>query len=162
MECRAPREAFSEAGWTVWVECEPLAPFRPLRGASPLLFGRPLDLNQASPEVLEVLPGIGPARARAIASERELRPFGSLAELTRVKGIGQAIATGLVGWAEARPKAGLERSNEPQKPLQLLPNPSENSYKERARPASCDRLRKTCTGCSGSPVGGRVRGLASQ
>ena len=111
---------------------DPGAPFWPLRGASPLLFGRPLDLNRAPLEVLEVLPGIGPARARAIASERERRPFGSLAELTRVKGIGPAIAAGLVGWAEARPRAAGERGDEPQKPLQLLPNPSENSYKDRA------------------------------
>ena len=54
-------------------------------GAAGLLCGRLLDLNAASPEALEALPGVGPARARALV---EARPFASLAEVERVPGIG--------------------------------------------------------------------------
>jgi hypothetical protein len=46
------------------------------------------DLNLAPERHLVLLPGIGPARARAIAEERAHDPFRSLGDLTRVKGIG--------------------------------------------------------------------------
>jgi competence protein ComEA len=79
-----------------------------LPGASPapepcaagVLCGEPLDLNRAEPETLEVLPGIGPARARAIA---EARPFRSVDELERVRGIGNRTLEGLRDLVEVRP-----------------------------------------------------------
>jgi len=50
-----------------------------------------LDLNRASLEELEALPGIGPARARAIARWRaEHGSFGTLEDLLEVPGIGPA------------------------------------------------------------------------
>lgn len=50
-----------------------------------------LDLNTASRAALMALPGVGPATADAILSDRALRgPFGSVDALTRVKGIGPA------------------------------------------------------------------------
>ena len=49
----------------------------------------PIDLNRASPELLCELPGIGPAKARAIAALREERGgFARIEELDDVKGIG--------------------------------------------------------------------------
>jgi len=164
--CAAPREARCVDGWTVWVSCDPQDPFSPLRGSSRLLFGQRLDLNRAPPQVLEVLPGIGPARAAALAEERIRRPFASLAEVERVHGIGPATAAGLRGWAEVDPgrpaaaaggcgswtrapsdagRATAESGRDRKNGSQLLPKQNENSYKRRASPARraqpCGRVR---------------------
>ncbi len=51
----------------------------------------PLDLNRASPNELEALPGVGPATAAAIVEYRNSHgPFTSVDELSRVRGIGPA------------------------------------------------------------------------
>jgi competence protein ComEA len=53
------------------------------------VLGLPISLNAAAPHELEWLPGIGPARASAIARDRAARgPFESVAALARVDGIG--------------------------------------------------------------------------
>ncbi|MGE0157827.1 MAG: ComEA family DNA-binding protein [Gemmatimonadales bacterium] len=49
-----------------------------------------LDLNRASAEELEALPGIGPALAARIVSARQERVFTSVDDLARVPGIGPA------------------------------------------------------------------------
>lgn len=49
-----------------------------------------IDLNAASKDELETLPGVGPARALAIIAEREARPFRVPGDLRRVPGIGEA------------------------------------------------------------------------
>lgn len=130
--CPAPREAGAARGWTGWVLCDPEMLARPLRGAAPLLFGGTLDLNRAPAPVLEVLPGVGPARARALVRERARRPFRSLDDVRRVRGIGPATARGLAGWADAGPEASEPPARGSQKPAQFLPKPSESSYKGRA------------------------------
>ena len=48
-----------------------------------------VNLNDASEDELTRLPGIGPAKARAIVEHRHGHPFRKLDELTRVKGIGK-------------------------------------------------------------------------
>lgn len=48
-----------------------------------------VNLNDASEEELMRLPGIGPAKARAIAEHRQAHQFRRIDELVRVKGIGR-------------------------------------------------------------------------
>jgi competence protein ComEA len=51
----------------------------------------PVDLNTATPEALDALPGVGPATAAAIVRDRdEHGPFRSVDDLARVRGIGPA------------------------------------------------------------------------
>ncbi len=55
-----------------------------------------LDPNTAEPALLEVLPGLGPAKVKAIVAERQGAPFVSLDDFEeRVKGIGPASAARL-------------------------------------------------------------------
>ena len=55
-----------------------------------LLPGQILDLNRATAEELQLLPGIGEKLSRAIVEDREQNgPFGSVEEITRVPGIGE-------------------------------------------------------------------------
>jgi len=54
-------------------------------GAVALREGRPMDVNAASAADLELLPRIGPALARRIL---EARPFATVDDLVRVRGIG--------------------------------------------------------------------------
>lgn len=50
-----------------------------------------VNVNAANSSQLESLPGIGPAKARAIIEDREANgPFGSCSDLTRVNGVGEA------------------------------------------------------------------------
>ena len=48
----------------------------------------PINVNAASPEELQRLPGVGPVMAGAIAAARAAKPFESVNDLDRVKGIG--------------------------------------------------------------------------
>ena len=48
-----------------------------------------VNLAQASADELERLPGIGPAKAKAIVEHRHTHPFHKVDDLTKVKGIGK-------------------------------------------------------------------------
>jgi competence protein ComEA len=62
----------------------------------------PVDLNTASAQELDALPGVGPATAAAIVSHREERgPFTSVDDLLDVRGIGAAKLEGLRGLVTA-------------------------------------------------------------
>lgn len=57
-----------------------------------------LDLNTADAAALDALPGVGPARARAIVGYRQVNgPFHALQDLARVPGIGPAALAKLQG-----------------------------------------------------------------
>jgi competence protein ComEA len=51
-------------------------------------YDAPLDLNQATAEELQRLPGIGPKLSAAIVAARLQKPFATVDDLRRVKGIG--------------------------------------------------------------------------
>lgn len=57
--------------------------------ATAAVSGGKINVNSATAEQLETLPGIGPVLAKSIIEDRQRRgPFRSLADLDRVKGIG--------------------------------------------------------------------------
>lgn len=47
-----------------------------------------VNLNAATVDQLELLPGVGPAKAKRIVEAREKRPFRTAWDVTRVRGIG--------------------------------------------------------------------------
>jgi competence protein ComEA len=55
---------------------------------APAFAGTRVDLNTATVEQLQELPGIGPSKAEAIIEERKNGRFSSVDDLERVKGIG--------------------------------------------------------------------------
>jgi competence protein ComEA len=50
-----------------------------------------INLNTAVPEMLELLPGIGPAKVHSILWYRQRHPFRTVDELVRIKGIGRKM-----------------------------------------------------------------------
>jgi len=50
-----------------------------------------LNLNTATVMELTILPGIGEAKAQAIVTERQKKPFGKKEELLLIKGIGDKL-----------------------------------------------------------------------
>jgi competence protein ComEA len=84
--------AVNSLGWSHSVAAAQAAESAP---ASPGV----VNLNSASAEELERLPGIGPSRARAILALRaKLSHFSRLEDLLRVKGIGRATFRKLRPW----------------------------------------------------------------
>ena len=50
-----------------------------------------INVNNASAEELELLPGVGEVKAQAIIDARSAKPFQSLEDLLAVKGIGEKL-----------------------------------------------------------------------
>lgn len=55
----------------------------------------PLDVNRATLTELQRLPGVGPSLAARIVERREVKPFDSVDDLRKVKGIGPKILQGM-------------------------------------------------------------------
>jgi len=54
-----------------------------------------VNLNTATPELLALLPGIGPAKVQSILAYRKRRPFRTVDELVRVKGVSRKMVRAL-------------------------------------------------------------------
>jgi competence protein ComEA len=54
-----------------------------------------VNLNTATPEVLALLPGLGPAKIERILVYRRKRPFRTVDELVRIKGVGRRMVRAL-------------------------------------------------------------------
>jgi competence protein ComEA len=67
---------------------QPSAAAAPQSAGQPTPAG-PIDLNTATPEQLETLPGVGEVTAGRIVAYRTAHPFSSVAELRQVDGIGE-------------------------------------------------------------------------
>lgn len=94
--CDAPVGAAAHGASTVEVRCA--EPGAPLAGPARLLFGQALDANRAPVEVLQVLPGIGPARARALVDARRRAPFCRAVDLERARGVGPVLRERVTPW----------------------------------------------------------------
>jgi competence protein ComEA len=84
---------------------KPAAKAKAAVAATPAATAGPVDLNTATPAQLETLPGIGAATAKAIV---EGRPYKTVDDLDRVKGIGKAkldAVRGLVTVSNSAPAA---------------------------------------------------------
>ncbi len=62
--------------------------FSSIAYAAPQLEGQ-ININTATAEQLELLPGIGPAMAKKIVDYRAAKPFGEPLQIVRIKGIGR-------------------------------------------------------------------------
>lgn len=80
------------AGERVFAELDSLPPAQTAAGYGHTQAEGQIDINTATEEELDTLPGIGPVKAAAIVAWRtEHGPFRSPEELIRVKGIGEGI-----------------------------------------------------------------------
>jgi competence protein ComEA len=67
---------------------------KPTHGAAKAVAGA-VNLNTAPPEILSLLPGIGPSKAQSILAYRKKHPFRTVDELVRIKGIGRKMVRAL-------------------------------------------------------------------
>ena len=67
-----------------------------------------VNLNTATQEELVALPGIGPAKAKAIIDYRTAHPFKSVDEVKNVRGIGDHMFESLKGKVTVGPMASSD------------------------------------------------------
>ena len=74
-------------------------------GATAGACAAPIDINSATPDCLQTLPGIWRVRAETIVAHREeAGPFPSVESITAVSGIGNGIYGRIAGLITARPR----------------------------------------------------------
>lgn len=93
-------------------------------GASP---GGPIDVDRAQEWEILSLPKVGPALAHRILSDRDsLGPYGSLDELRRVKGVGDAVVNAITPYVT----------------FSLAPRQSREKERDGVAPRRTDKRRK--------------------
>src|SRR4051812_28984050 len=110
------------------------APARAAKGVDGVV-----NINTADAGVLGLLPGIGPAKAAQIVAYRKRRPFRTVDELVRIRGVGRKMvrhlrvhlavagpttATGLVVPATLAPPPAPPRAPAPSPPRPLCARPA--------------------------------------
>lgn len=85
--------------------------------AAALRDGERMDINRASAEELELLPGVGPSLAKRVVEVRErLGPFARPEDLLRVRGVGQKTLQKLIRFLRFGSEQ-VEHSTQSQLPL---------------------------------------------
>src|SRR5262249_11890808 len=79
---------------------------RKIAGKKGAILKEKININTATAEQLRLLPGIGETRAERIIAERQKRPFQSVDDLMRVRGIKEKIIEGLRPFATVGDKKG--------------------------------------------------------
>ena len=100
-----------------------------------------VDLNAATAEQLEVIPGIGPALSKRIVEYRQAKgPFVSPQELTAVSGIGPALYDRISSWltvAPLQPEEAVPTGPPEIEPLEeVAPLADEEQLEEAAAPTA--------------------------
>lgn len=83
-----------------------------------------VELNRATVEELQSLPGIGLKKAEAIIAQREKRPFTRVTQLLLVKGIGQKTLTRLKPRLTVRPVGSVGPATPAGAPADPKPRPA--------------------------------------
>jgi competence protein ComEA len=99
-----------------------------------------VNLNTAPAEALSLLPGVGPSKAAAIVVYRRRRPFRTVDELVRIKGIGRKMVRRLrshlavAGPTTAAAAAVKQGASGPIAPPMPPPPPSHSASAPRCPP----------------------------
>ncbi len=88
-----------------------------------------VNVNTATPEQLQLLPGIGPSKAEAIVEARRRQPFASVDQIVRVRGIGRATLRRLRPYLSVRGETTLSQ------PVRAPRAPAEAADPDPVRPA---------------------------
>jgi competence protein ComEA len=87
---------------------EAVADSRPAQGGALLTVGGKLNLNRASSEELTLVPGVGPALAKALIRARaESGGFRTWDEVSSVRGVGPTKLRSLQRWTEVVAEPGV-------------------------------------------------------
>jgi competence ComEA-like helix-hairpin-helix protein len=114
------------------------------RRSAPLRPGETLDPNTASEEELDRLPGVGPSTAAAIARARDTLPFAGVADLVRVRGIGEGTLARLSPHLEIRSTVPARRSRSMAPALR--PHPGQGSRAAAAEDGATGGRARTPAG----------------
>jgi competence protein ComEA len=111
---------------------------RETEAARPLAPGERIDVNRADEIQLRRLPGVGPARAAAIVSDRASNgPFASTEDLARVPGVG---ATSTARWSGMTTASGGGWTGRAQGPGALPGRPDRAIELNRAQPKELEQI----------------------
>ncbi len=83
-----------------------------------------VNLNTASADLLQLLPGIGPAKVRSIYWYRQRHPFRTVDELVRIKGIGRKMVRHLRRHLAVSGPSTARAVRRPTPPLEPPPAPA--------------------------------------